>query len=224
MRIEESTQVLITGNTVIDSLLWILEQLESDSDNNNKVTNKLSNQLNFDFKNNKYILITGHRRENFGQGFVEICDALHELALKFPDINFVYPVHLNPNVLEPVNSTLGHLDNIHLIEPLDYEAFVYLLKHCFLVLTDSGGIQEEAPSLGKPVLVMRDTTERPEAVSAGTVRLVGANKLKIIDGVTELIENSDSYSTMSHAHNPYGDGQACSRIMEAIKKVFHEKI
>lgn len=216
--------IFITGNTVIDSLLWILEQLESDSDNNNKVTNKLSNQLNFDFKNNKYILITGHRRENFGQGFVEICDALHELALKFPDINFVYPVHLNPNVLEPVNSTLGHLDNIHLIEPLDYEAFVYLLKHCFLVLTDSGGIQEEAPSLGKPVLVMRDTTERPEAVSAGTVRLVGANKLKIIDGVTELIENSDSYSTMSHAHNPYGDGQACSRIMEAIKKVFHEKI
>jgi UDP-N-acetylglucosamine 2-epimerase (non-hydrolysing) len=216
--------IYITGNTVIDSLFWVLEKLENDSHKNKKITSELMDQLCFDFKSKKYILITGHRRENFGKGFLEICDALNDLATKYPDINFVYPVHLNPNVAKPVSSKLGYLKNIYLLEPLNYEAFVYLLKYCYFVITDSGGIQEEAPSLGKPVLVMREVTERPEAVSAGTVRLVGADKQKIINGVTELIENSDSYSKMSLAHNPYGDGHASTRIIESIKKVFHDKI
>jgi UDP-N-acetylglucosamine 2-epimerase (non-hydrolysing) len=216
--------IAVTGNTVIDSLLWVLRRLDDDIDRKNRITNILSNKLTFDWKNRRYVLITGHRRENFGEGFVNICEALAELAKKFRSVHFVYPVHLNPNVQDPVNLLLSETDNIHLVAPLDYEPFVYLLKHCFLVLTDSGGIQEEAPSLGKPVLVMRDVTERPEAVEAGTVKLVGANKSKIINETSTLLEDTASYSAMARAHNPYGDGYACDRILNVIKESFNEKI
>ena len=168
-------------------------------------------------------MVTGHRRENFGQGFLDICEALNELALDNPNIHFVYPVHLNPNVSKPVNRILSDLKNVHLIEPLQYEPFIYLLKFCYLILTDSGGIQEEAPSLGKPVLVMREVTERPEAIEAGTVKLVGASKKNIIASVKELLENEDLYIRMSQAHNPYGDGRACKRIVKSVKKILNEK-
>jgi UDP-N-acetylglucosamine 2-epimerase (non-hydrolysing) len=215
--------ITVTGNTVIDALYWMLGKLENDLDRKNTVIKFLSKQLDFDWMNEKYILITGHRRENFGDGFLRICEALANLAIKFPNINFVYPVHLNPNVQDPVNLLLSKSENIHLIPPLEYEPFVYLLKRCYLVLTDSGGIQEEAPSLGKPVLLMRDSTERPEAVDAGTVKLVGTNTNKIIIETTKLLEDELCYIAMSHAHNPYGDGRACQRILEEIKEVFHEK-
>ena len=163
-------------------------------------------------------MITGHRRENFGQGFLDICEAIKELAMKNPDTHFVYPVHLNPNVQKPVYESLLGLDNVWLIEPLEYEDFVYLLKQSYLVLTDSGGIQEEAPSLGKPVLVMRDVTERPEAVEAGTVKLVGALKTNIISSIHLLLNDEALYTKMSQAHNPYGDGKACDRIVEYIRE------
>jgi UDP-N-acetylglucosamine 2-epimerase (non-hydrolysing) len=162
------------------------------------------------------VLITGHRRENFGDGFVHICAALRALAGAHRDVRFVYPVHLNPNVQRPVIDLLSGLENVHLIAPLDYEPFVYLLKHCTLVLTDSGGIQEEAPSLGKPVLVMREVTERPEAVEAGTVRLVGAHRERIFENVSVLLRDQAVYDRMSHAHNPYGDGAAADRIAQAL--------
>jgi UDP-N-acetylglucosamine 2-epimerase (non-hydrolysing) len=162
-------------------------------------------------------LITGHRRENFGKGFRDICEAVKELALKNPEVHFIYPVHLNPNVQKPVNEILSVLDNVWLIEPLRYEDFVYLLKQSYLVLTDSGGIQEEAPSLGVPVLVMRDVTERPEAVEAGTVKLVGASKDNIIFNIDLLLNDEALYKKMSQAHNPYGDGKACDRIVEFIR-------
>ena len=164
-------------------------------------------------------MITGHRRENFGIGFEQICQSIRELALKFNFIKFVYPVHLNPNVQKPVNKILKNLPNVYLTVPLEYEPFIYLLKHSYLVLTDSGGIQEEAPSLGKPVLVMRDITERPEAVKAGTVKLVGAERKQIVDGVSMLIEDREHYSKMSRAHNPYGDGKACDRVVEVLKNI-----
>jgi UDP-N-acetylglucosamine 2-epimerase (non-hydrolysing) len=163
------------------------------------------------------VLITGHRRENFGEGFLQICEALRELAKLFATVRFVYPVHLNPNVQQPVRALLGALPNVHLIEPLDYEPFVYLLKHCHLVLTDSGGIQEEAPSLGKPVLVMRQVTERPEAVQAGTVALVGADRARIVEGVARLLQDEEHHHKMARAHNPYGDGKACERIAELLR-------
>jgi UDP-N-acetylglucosamine 2-epimerase (non-hydrolysing) len=214
----------VTGNTVIDSLLWVLRRLDDDMDRKNRIIKLLSKILPFDWRNSRYILITGHRRENFGEGFVNICEALAELAKKFPNVHFVYPVHLNPNVKDPVNLLLSKTDNMHLVAPLDYEPFVYLLKHCFLVLTDSGGIQEEAPSLGKPVLVMRDVTERPEAVDAGTVKLVGANKSNIINETSTLLEDTASYAAMASAHNPYGDGYACDRILYALKEVFNAKL
>jgi len=220
----ENESIEITGNTVIDALFWVIERLEHDSDRRNSVVAFISNKLNFDWINSKYILITGHRRENFGEGFINICEAISNLAAKYKDINFVYPVHLNPNVQDPVNLLLSKHSNIYLIEPLEYEPFLYLLKHSYLVLTDSGGIQEEAPSLGKPVLVMRDVTERPEAVEAGTVKLVGANKDKIIKEVSELIDSSEKYKNMSLAHNPYGDGKASVKIVNFLKKVFHEKL
>ncbi|MDC0244999.1 UDP-N-acetylglucosamine 2-epimerase (non-hydrolyzing), partial [Pseudomonadota bacterium] len=164
-----------------------------------------------------FVMITGHRRENFGKSFIDICEAIKELALKNPEVHFVYPVHLNPNVQKPVNKILLGLDNVWLIEPLKYMDFIYLLKQSYLVLTDSGGIQEEAPSLGKPVLVMRDVTERPEAVEAGTVKLVGASKEDIISNINLLLNDKALYTKMSQAHNPYGDGKACDRIVEYIR-------
>jgi UDP-N-acetylglucosamine 2-epimerase (non-hydrolysing) len=214
----EEESITVTGNTVIDSLRWILNRIDSDTERKNQLDIKFRSILPFDVCNNRIVLITGHRRENFGEGFIQICEALHDLATSFTDVRFVYPVHLNPNVQDPVRSILGHRPNIHLIEPLDYEPFIYLLRNCYLVLTDSGGIQEEAPNLGKPVLVMRDITERPEAVMAGTVKLVGANKDQIISGVTRLLKEESHYLNMSLAHNPYGDGDACKQIVEIIKR------
>ena len=166
-----------------------------------------------------FILVTAHRRENFGNGFKEICSAIKQLALKYPNIHFVYPVHPNPNVIKIVYETLQGINNIHLIKPLEYEPFVYLLKNSHIVLTDSGGIQEEAPSLGKPVLLMRNTTERPEAVKAGTVEIVGTNYQQIIKGVSSLLEDNKQYQKMSSAHNPYGDGLACKRIVEVLRTI-----
>lgn len=209
--------ISVTGNTVIDSLLWMLNKVESEPERRNAVFALLSARLEFAWKERRFVLITGHRRENFGDGFLQICEALKELAQSYPEVHFVYPVHLNPNVLQPVQSILAGLSNVHLIEPLDYEPFVVLLKHCYLVLTDSGGIQEEAPSLGKPVLVMRDVTERPEAVEAGTVRLVGANHARIVANVSELLSDEDSYKLMAWAHNPYGEGNACERIIDVLR-------
>ncbi|SUU49799.1 UDP-N-acetyl glucosamine-2-epimerase [Actinobacillus ureae] len=167
------------------------------------------------------ILVTGHRRESFGQGFERICQALVELANQYPEVQIVYPVHLNPNVHEPVSRLLAGIQNIFLIEPQDYLPFVYLMDRAYLILTDSGGIQEEAPALGKPVLVMRETTERPEAIKAGTVRLVGTDTRKIIAEVERLLQDKNAYQAMAQAHNPYGDGQACLRIVTAIKQTFY---
>lgn len=211
--------IYVTGNTVIDSLLWMLEKIESDSRRRESVATLLDGHLPFAWHSNRFVLITGHRRENFGDGFLQICEALKQVAQRFPAVHFVYPVHLNPNVRAPVQSILADLANVHLIEPLDYEPFVYLLKHCYLVLTDSGGIQEEAPSLGKPVLVMREVTERPEAVAAGTVRLVGANRERIVESVSELLTDEESYRQMAWAHNPYGTGDACERIIDVLRNV-----
>ena len=167
------------------------------------------------------MLITGHRRENFGDGFINICEAISELASKYAEVHFIYPVHLNPNVQKPVKKLLANFSNVHLIPPLDYEPFVCLLKNCYLVLTDSGGIQEEAPSLGKPVLVMRDVTERPEAVESGTVKLVGAKKTSIVSHIDQLLTDRDYYEAISQAHNPYGDGKACKKIVGHIKDRFN---
>ena len=169
--------------------------------------------------NSRIILVTGHRRENHGQGFINICAALKDIALKNPNLEIVYPVHLNPNVVKPVNEFLAKIKNIHLVKPLSYPSFVWLMNKAYLIITDSGGVQEEAPSLGKPVLVMRDTTERPEAVEAGTVILVGTNTSKIISETQALLDNSDKYKSMSSLHNPYGDGKACQRIVEFISRL-----
>jgi UDP-N-acetylglucosamine 2-epimerase (non-hydrolysing) len=211
--------IIVTGNTVIDALHWVLARMEQDPARAARFEPALSAQLPFEWRTEKFVLITGHRRENFGGGFLEICEALRTLAERYPQVHSVYPVHLNPNVREPVNAVLGGLANVHLIEPLDYEPFLLLLKHCHLVLTDSGGIQEEAPSLGKPVLVMRDVTERPEAVDAGTVSLVGAHKDRIIAGVSELLDAPAAYERMARAHNPYGDGKACQRILAHLRTI-----
>ncbi|MCF8150197.1 MAG: UDP-N-acetylglucosamine 2-epimerase (non-hydrolyzing) [Sulfuritalea sp.] len=213
------TSVTVTGNTVIDALLWVLDRIDSDPERRAKIAAFLSASLPFDWAEQRFVLITGHRRENFGDGFLQICHALKDLACRYPEVQFVYPVHLNPNVQGPVNAILAGLGNVHLIAPLDYEPFVYLLKHCYIVLTDSGGIQEEAPSLGKPVLVMRDVTERPEAVSAGTVRLVGANRDKIVAQIAELLDSHASYALMARAHNPYGDGKAAERIIAVLRTI-----
>jgi UDP-N-acetylglucosamine 2-epimerase (non-hydrolysing) len=175
--------------------------------------------LSFDWKRESFVLITAHRRENFGDGFLQICSAIKELANKYPNIHFIYPVHLNPNVSKPVYKILNGFDNIHLIKPLEYEPFIYLLKYSYIVLTDSGGIQEEAPSLGKPVLVMRDVTERPEAVKAGTVKIVGSNSFRIIENLSLLLDDKKYYQKMSRAHNPYGDGLACQRIVDVLRSI-----
>jgi UDP-N-acetylglucosamine 2-epimerase (non-hydrolysing) len=202
--------IFVTGNTVIDALLIGLEELKQ---TNHEAINYLNSILDF---NKDIILITGHRRENFGEGFKEICEAIRVLAEEFPEKQFVYPVHLNPNVLIPVNTFLSDIDNIFLIEPLDYEPFIWLMSRSKLILTDSGGIQEEAPSLGKPVLVMRDTTERPEAVDAGTVILVGTSSNRIISEAKKLLTNEGDYNAMSKRHNPYGDGSAALKIHEIL--------
>lgn len=212
----DKSSIIITGNTVIDALNWILTRIENDKDCQENLNDILNAVLSFNWKNENFVLVTAHRRENFGDGFLEICSALKELALKYPKIHFVYPVHPNPNVSRIVYRLLKGIKNIHLIKPLEYEPFIYLLKHSYLVLTDSGGIQEEAPSLGKPVLVMRDTTERPEAVEAGTVEIVGSNKKKIVKRVSRLLNNKKHYQKMSRAHNPYGDGLACKRIVDVL--------
>lgn len=205
--------ITITGNTVIDALLTVKEKVETDR----AVIAQFEQQFNFLDSTKKLILVTGHRRENFGQGFLNICKALVNLAKKYPEIQIVYPVHLNPNVQKPVNELLSGISNIYLIAPQDYLPFVYLMNRSYLILTDSGGIQEEAPSLGKPVLVMRDTTERPEAVEAGTVKLVGTDAALIQKSVIELLENTDLYQTMAEAHNPYGDGDSCQQIIDFLK-------
>ena len=210
--------ILETGNTVVDALKWALRRLETDTKLGSAVDNQLDEFLPFDWKQEKFVLITGHRRENFGDGFKEICQAIADLSSKNRDVHFVYPVHLNPNVQEPVNRILADKPNVHLISPLEYLIFVRLMSFCHLVLTDSGGIQEEAPSIGKPVLVMRDVTERPEALDAGTVQLVGASRTSICEGIQGLLDNSELYDRMSRAHNPYGDGQACSRIVKRVKE------
>lgn len=212
-----SEHVWLTGNTVIDALYWVMAKIKNSSSLEDSLSAFISSNLKFNWREKRYVLITGHRRENFGQGFLNICKAIKNLACQHPTVHFVYPVHLNPNVQNPVNNLLGNLENVHLIQPLGYESFVYLLSKCYLVLTDSGGIQEEAPSLGKPVLVMRDVSERPEAIAAGTVKLVGTNVESIIEHITTLIEQPDIYETMSKSHNPYGDGNACSKIVEIIK-------
>ncbi|WP_417884431.1 non-hydrolyzing UDP-N-acetylglucosamine 2-epimerase [Vibrio rumoiensis] len=206
--------IFVTGNTVIDALFMVRDKLSHD----NKIKSDYDKKFNFLKLERRMVLITGHRRESFGGGFERICQAVSELAEKFSDVDFVYPVHLNPNVREPVNRFLSGQDNIFLIEPEDYLPFVYLMDRSDIILTDSGGIQEEAPSLGKPVLVMRDTTERPEAVHAGTVKLVGTDIQKIVTEVSTLLTDELSYKKMSIAHNPYGDGMASKRITDAIAR------
>jgi len=214
-----NSSIIVTGNTVIDTLHWTLNRVDKDKDRKKNIENILNTHLSFNWQNENFVLVTAHRRENFGDGFFKICSAIKELSLKYPKIYFVYPVHLNPNVSKPVNEILKGFDNIHLIKPLEYEPFVYLLKHSYLVLTDSGGIQEEAPSVGKPVLVMRESTERPEAVDAGTVEIVGSNQQRIIEGVSRLLNDKKHYQMMSRAHNPYGDGLACKRIVDFLRMI-----
>ena len=206
----------VTGNTVIDALLWVKDHISQE--NSDKAA--LDRQFSYLSAASPLVLITAHRRENFGQGFINICTAIKNLAQKYPDVDFLYPVHLNPNVREPVNNILSGISNVRLCEPLDYLPFVYLMAKCHLILTDSGGIQEEAPALGKPVLLMRDTTERPEAVKAGTVKLVGTSVDRIVASVSELIESPNTYRLMSNATNPYGTGDACKKIIDGLVSRF----
>nr|WP_281434724.1 UDP-N-acetylglucosamine 2-epimerase (non-hydrolyzing) [Erwinia phyllosphaerae] len=207
------SRLFVTGNTVIDALFWVRDRVLSDE----QLRNTLATRYPFLEEGKKLILVTGHRRESFGDGFERICSALAEIARRHPEAQIVYPVHLNPNVSEPVNRILSDIDNVVLIEPQEYLPFVWLMDRAWLILTDSGGIQEEAPSLGKPVLVMRETTERPEAVDAGTVRLVGTDIQKIVHETTRLLTDEEAWQSMSRAHNPYGDGLACERIVQALK-------
>ena len=209
--------ILVTGNTVIDALFESSKRVENLK---NEETQALISLIDFD---KKILLVTGHRRENHGQGFINICAALKKIAVDNPNVEIVYPVHLNPNVLKPVNELLGDVKNIHLVKPLSYPSFIWLMNQSYLIITDSGGVQEEAPSLGKPVLVMRDTTERPEAVEAGTVILVGTDTNKIIKETQELLDDSKKYEKMSSLHNPYGDGKACQRIIEFIYNLKNKK-
>jgi UDP-N-acetylglucosamine 2-epimerase (non-hydrolysing) len=204
--------ISVTGNTVIDALLMVQEKIYSDV----KLNKKLRSQFPFLDEERKLILVTGHRRESFGDGFDRICEALAITAKQHPEVQILYPMHLNPNVREPVNRILSGLDNVYLIEPQQYLPFVYLMTFADVILTDSGGIQEEAPSLGKPVLVMRETTERPEAVDAGTVKLVGTDVDKIVSNLHVLLTDNSAYQEMSFAHNPYGDGKACQRILDRL--------
>lgn len=206
----------VTGNTVIDALYTTIDKINEEEG----ISQTLAEQFPFLTPSRKIILVTGHRRENFGKGFIQICKALADIARHFPDVDIIYPVHLNPRVQQPVKSLLTGINNIFLIEPVDYLPFVYLMKHAYLILTDSGGVQEEAPSLGKPVLVMREKTERPEAVEAGTVQLVGTNPEKIVKFVSLLLTDKQLYQRMSHAQNPYGDGEASARVVGIIAALF----
>jgi len=214
--------ILVTGNTVIDALYLVLDKIKQNLELKGKLKSQIAefgypNIDSLDAGKRKMILITGHRRENFGEGFVQMCEAMKEMAISHPNCDLVYPVHLNPNVQKPVREILGGIHNVFLIQPLEYLPFIYLMEKSYLVLTDSGGIQEEAPSLGKPVLVMRDTTERPEAIEAGTVKLVGTDKEKIITEVLKLISDENEFKKMSKAHNPYGDGKASQRIKSFLE-------
>ena len=219
----DDRNIIITGNTVIDALYWVVDKIKNNKELDNELEDILSkagydvNRLN---NGKKLVLITGHRRENFGDGFINMCTAIKDLTVKYPDLDFVYPMHLNPNVRKPIPEVCGEhlsgLTNMFFIEPLEYLSFVYLMEKSSIVLTDSGGIQEEAPGLGKPVLVMRDTTERPEALDAGTVKLVGTDYNKIVNEVSSLIDDKAAYEKMSKAVNPYGDGLACGRIVNAL--------
>jgi len=213
----DEKSIIVTGNTVIDALFLVLDKIKQDKELKSRIEQILKKQNLTIEDDKKIILVTGHRRENFGEGFISICKALKEIAESNPDIKIIYPMHLNPNVRKPVEKILSNIENILLIEPLEYEPFVYLMSKSHIILTDSGGIQEEAPSLGKPVLVMRDTTERPEAIESGTVKLVGTDKNKIVNEVTKLINSTEAYKSMSQAMNPYGDGQACKKIVEYFK-------
>lgn len=219
------TKITVTGNTVIDALYWVVDKIKNNATLNDELKQALLS-AGYDTvrlaNGKKLVLITGHRRENFGEGFVNICTAIRDLKNKYPEVDFVYPMHLNPNVRKPIHEVFGddlsNLGNMFFIEPLEYLSFVYLMEKASIVLTDSGGIQEEAPGLGKPVLVMRDTTERPEALSAGTVKLVGTNYDKIVQEVSLLLDDAEAYETMSKAVNPYGDGLACTRIISFLRK------
>jgi len=216
---KDTSSVIVTGNTVIDALFLALNKIKNDNNLKNQIVKQISD-LNYQIVDGKkIILVTGHRRENHGQGFINICEALQKIAVNNPDIDIVYPVHLNPNVQKPVKKILSNISNIYLIEPLQYEQFIYMMDKSYFIITDSGGIQEEAPSLGKPVLVMRGTTERPEALKAGTVKLVGTNTKLIIKEAQKLIDDKIEYEKMSKAHNPYGEGEACQKIVEFIKGV-----
>ncbi|WP_288745615.1 UDP-N-acetylglucosamine 2-epimerase (non-hydrolyzing) [uncultured Bacteroides sp.] len=219
----DDEMIIVTGNTVIDALQMVVDKIKTDK----KLDNELSRSLllsGYDVtrlnKKKRLVLITGHRRENFGDGFISVCKSIKTLAQVYPDVDFVYPMHLNPNVRNPIHDVFGgeQLDNLFLIEPLEYFPFIYLMEKSTIVVTDSGGIQEEAPSLGKPVLVMRDTTERPEALESGTVKLVGTDYDKIVKGVSILLDDPSEYAQMSNAINPYGDGKACSRILDFLLK------
>jgi UDP-N-acetylglucosamine 2-epimerase (non-hydrolysing) len=212
----DANKIYVTGNTVIDALLMAVDIIQTKPGLQQKIVAELEEKGYKPEANKKYILVTGHRRENFGDGFLNICKALKEIALSHPEMDIVYPVHLNPNVQKPVYELLANIPNIYLIAPLDYLPFVYMMQHSHLILTDSGGVQEEAPSLGKPVLVMRDTTERPEAVEAGTVKLVGTDSSTIIENVGILLKEGFEYDKMAQAHNPYGDGKACKRIIKSV--------
>jgi UDP-N-acetylglucosamine 2-epimerase (non-hydrolysing) len=212
----DKSSIFITGNTVIDALQLALNRVDTDESLRLKIESAIVHS-GFKELDSKFILVTGHRRENFGQGLLNICEALKILAENNPNINILYPVHLNPNVRNPVNELLSNIRNIQLVEPFQYEEFIYLMRKSYLILTDSGGIQEEAPNLGKPVLVMRDATERPEAVEAGTVKLVGSDQESIVKEVQTLLDDSNEYQIMSKAHNPYGDGCASQKIVNRLK-------
>lgn len=224
----DDSKITVTGNTVIDALYWVVDKIRNDTNLQINLAGELA-YAGYDTSRldngRKLVLITGHRRENFGDGFISMCRAIKALTEKYSDVDFVYPMHLNPNVRRPIHEVFGenldNLGNMHFIEPLEYLSFVFLMEKSTIVLTDSGGIQEEAPGLGKPVLVMRDTTERPEALEAGTVKLVGTDYDRIIDEVSRLIDDPDYYDAMSKAVNPYGDGLACSRIVETLKQPIH---
>lgn len=216
----DEKKITVTGNTVIDALYMVVEKIKNDATLEKQLKDNLL-EAGYDVKGRRIVLITGHRRENFGEGFISMLTAIKDLAMKYPNVDFVYPMHLNPNVrryIAEVNNQSTITNNLYFIEPLEYLQFVYLMEKCSIVLTDSGGIQEEAPSLGKPVLVMRNITERPEALEAGTVKLVGTDHDKIVSEVGKLLDDRAYYDKMSRAINPYGDGQACSRIVETLRK------
>lgn len=215
----DANKIIVTGNTVIDTLFLILDEIEKKEGMKESIVTAISTQYRF-IQGRKYILLTGHRRENFGESFIHICHAMKRLAEHNPDIDIVYPVHLNPHVQEPVHAILDEVENVFLLKPLPYEQFVYLMSYAYLIVTDSGGIQEEAPSLGKPVLVMRHETERPEAINAGTVKLVGTEEETIVASVQALLDDPALYLKMSQAYNPYGDGKASERIVTYLEEIF----